>query len=422
MVSNSKRVLIGPIDIPGTTSVDASGLINPGIGGSEMHSIALASILAKDFDVTLWVRKGPIPLGEFRVAGDLMDFSDFDIQISFTSNTQHGSLDCVPLIAVSHLPFDEQIESLPPRTVAVANIGRYQLLSNAHKAKVRGIKQIWLPAMLREPHRDHSLKAQSTRIVAGHISSMHPAKGFLHVLKGWTKYLVNAEPESQLRVVGGISLYGSMESHPTLPTELHFGNRLSKEIRESDAQSIVFLGRLSGDIANEISKWDIAVLNPKGWTESESVSMKDCWRMGVPVIAGNRFGQRDYMSDFPELQASSPRQISRILKRYQRGKLPRTDLTARAIENYSRLEQRGRLSAEKWADLVTLVTEKHGADLTNCGIPIGNVTMRQRLAVWADRSRTIIHLSLVKAHLSLMKGSTLMRGVNKTSGSTVGVE
>jgi hypothetical protein len=238
---------------------------------------------------------------------------------------------------------------------------------------------------------------------------MHPAKGFLHVLKGWTKYLVKAEPESQLRVVGGISLYGSLESHPTLPTELHFGNRLSKEIRESDAQSIVFLGRLSGDIANEISKWDIAVLNPKGWTESESVSMKDCWRMGVPVIAGNRFGQRDYMSDFPELQASSPRQISRLLVRYQLGKLRRADLSDRAIENYSRLEQRGRLSAQKWAELVTVVTEKHATDLANCGIPIGKITVVDRIAVWADRSRIIIHLSMAMAHLSLMKASILMR-------------
>ena len=240
---------------------------------------------------------------------------------------------------------------------------------------------------------------------------MHPSKGFLHVLKGWTRYLVQADPESQLRVIGGISLYGSIESHPTLPTELHFGNRLLREIKESDAQSIVFLGRLSGDIANEISKWDVAVLNPKGWTESESVSMKDCWRMGVPVIAGNRFGQRDYMSDFPELQASSPKQISRLLGRYDRGKLRRTDLSTRAIENYSRLEQRGRLSAQKWAELVTVVTEKHGTDLANCGIPIGKITLAERLAVWADRSRIIAQLILIKAHLILMKTSILMRKV-----------
>ena len=404
-------MLIGPIDIPGTTSVDASEFINPGIGGSEMHSIALASILAKDFQVTLWVRTGPIPAGEFIAVRNPMNFSDFDLQISFMSNSQYGSLDSVPLIAISHLPFDEQIESLPPRTVAIANIGRFQLLSNAHKAKVRGIKQIWLPAMLREPNKGHSPKAQSTRIVAGHISSMHPSKGFLHVLKGWTRYLVKADPESQLRVIGGISLYGSIESHPTLPTELHFGNRLLREIKESDAQSIVFLGRLSGDIANEISKWDIAVLNPKGWTESESVSMKDCWRMGVPVIAGNRFGQRDYMSAFPELQASSPKQISRLLGRYHRGKLRRTDLSARALENYSRLEQRGRLSAQKWAELVTVVTGKHGTDLANCGIPIGKITLVERVAVWADRSRIIVQLILVKAHLILMKTSILLRKV-----------
>ncbi len=404
-------MLIGPIDIPGTTSVDASEFINPGIGGSEMHSITLASILAKEFQVTLWVRTGPIPAGEFRVVRNSMDFSDYDLQISFMNNAQHGSLHSVPLIAISHLPFDEQIESLPPRTVAIANIGRFQLLSNAHKAKVRGIKQIWLPTMLREPNKVHSPKVQSTQIVAGHISSMHPSKGFFHVLKGWTKYLVKADPESQLRVIGGISLYGSIESHPTLPTELHFGNKLSKEIGKSDAQSIVFLGRISGDIAKEISKWDIAILNPKGWTESESVSMKDCWRMGVPVIAGNRFGQRDYMGAFPELQASSPRQISRLLWRYYRGKLRRTDLSARAVENYSRLEQRGRLSAQKWAELVLAVTEKHGTDLANCGIPVGKVTLVERIAVWADRSRIITQLILVKAHLILMKTSILMRKV-----------
>jgi hypothetical protein len=35
----------------------------------------------------------------------------------------------------------------------------------------------------------------------------------------------------------------------------------------------------------------------------------------------------------------------------------------------------------------------------------------ERLAVWADRSRIIVHLSLVKAHLILMKTSVLMQKV-----------
>jgi hypothetical protein len=391
----NNRVLIGPIDIPGNTSVDASEFVNPGIGGSEMHSIVLANALSKNFEVTLWARSGPFPQGKFKVVRKPAKFSDYDLQIAYTSNAQSESFELLPLIAISHHPFDGHIKSLPTRTVAIANVGRFQLLSNARKSKARGIAQIWLPVILREPPTFHPPSLQSERIVAGHISSLHPSKGFLHVLKGWTKFRVKDKSESQLRVLGGISLYGAEESHPTLPTELHFGNKLSREIKGNDTQSIVFLGRLSGDIANEIAKWDIAILNPKGWGESESVSMKDCWRMGVPVIAGNRFGQRDYMNDFPELQASSPRQIARLLKRYQRGKISRVDLSNRAMERYSILEQRGRLSEQKWAELVTVVTEKHPTGLANCGIPIGKIRNSQRIAVWIDHFRITVHLTLI---------------------------
>jgi hypothetical protein len=176
-------------------------------------------------------------------------------------------------------------------------------------------------------------------------------------------------------------------------------------MRGIESQCVVFLGRLSGDISNEIAKWDLAILNPRGWGESESVSMKDCWRMGVPVIAGNRFGQRDYMSDFPELHASSPRQIARLLRRYQQGKLSRADLSARALEQYSKLVQRGRLSSDKWTELVSVASQESPSGLVNCGIPIGNVTYGNKLAVWADSSRMkvlhilIIGLSLVRAAL-----------------------
>lgn len=393
--SEKKSVLIGPIDIPGKISVESSESFNPGIGGSEMHSIVLANLLSTNFEVTLWARTGPVPKGKFQVVRNPSNFSEFDLQISYTSNAQSESLEFLPLIAISHHPFDGHINSLPTRTVAIANVGRFQLLSNAKKARVRKIKQIWLPVFLRGPAKSLVSNRQGEGLIAGHLSSMHPSKGFLDVLKGWTKFRVRDEVESQLRVLGGISLYGSKESHPTLPTELHFGNKLSREIKGKDAHSIVFLGRVSGDIASEIAKWDIAILNPKGWGESESVSMKDCWRMGVPVIAGNRFGQRDYMSDFPELQASSPRQIARVLKRYQRGKLSAVELSNRAMENYSILEQRGHLSAQKWAELVTVVTEKHPTGLTNCGIPIGKISSSQRIAVWVDHLRITVHLTLI---------------------------
>jgi hypothetical protein len=209
------------------------------------------------------------------------------------------------------------------------------------------------------------------------------------------KYLDKTNEDSELRVLGGISLYGARESHPVLPTELNFGNRLVREMKGDKGQSAVFLGRVPGDVTDEIAKWDLAILNPKGWGESESVSMKDCWRMGVPVIAGNRFGQRDYMGDFPELQASSPRQIARLLVRYQRGELSKEGLSARAIHNYLTLEQRGRLSALKWAELVSAVIEKRPTGLANCGIPIGKVSNRQRLAVWVDQLRITVHLSLI---------------------------
>ena len=393
---NGKRVLIGPIDIPGDKSVDASNLVNPGIGGSEMHSIALANVLSSQFEVTLWVRTGPFPQGRFHSSRNPLAESGFDVQIAFTSHAQTNQIDSTPLIAISHHPFDGHIVSLPKRTAVIVNVGRFQLLSNAQQSKLCRITQIWLPVFLRTPKENPTPHGQNKQVIAGHISSLHPSKGFLDVLKGWTKFLSNAEPGSQLRVLGGISLYGAKETHPTLPTEISFGNKISRVMQGTADRSTVFLGRLPGDIEHEIDKWDLAILNPKGWGESESVSMKDCWRMGVPVIAGNRFGQRDYMGDFPELQASSPRQIANLLRRYQRDKTALSELAIRAKEKYASLEMRGHLSAKKWLDLVNQITNAAGGDFSNFGIPIGKVTIRQKFAVWVDYLRITLHLSLIR--------------------------
>jgi hypothetical protein len=360
------KILVGPLDIAGQISVDLQNPINPGIGGSEYHSIVLASLLSKTHDVTLWVVSGELEAAGIRIVSTLESDEGFGLQISLSSRANYPTPKPFPLIAISHHPFDSHILELPNRTLAVANVGDYQLKSNHRFAKAIRIPQIWLPVFLRNPKTNSLAKAEGVAFTVGHVSSLHPSKGFHDVLTAWMGYLAIGG-KGTLEVLGGQSLYGLEESHPVLPVSKHYGEKLLAIMGGRVHETVKFLGRVPGDIASRIASWDLAVLNPKGFGESESVSMKDCWRESVPVIAGSRFGQRDYMRFFPTLASSRPRSISRIIMDLSQDQAKLALLQEQSRREYELLFKRGLQSGTLWEDVVAAIAE--GKILASSGMP-----------------------------------------------------
>jgi glycosyltransferase involved in cell wall biosynthesis len=372
------KILVGPINLPGQIAVDAHNPNNPGIGGSEYHSIVLATILSQEYDVTLWLQSGSLETAGLRILTELSPDEDFGLQISFSSTANESTPKAYPLIAISHHPFDTHIMELPPRTLAIANVGDYQLKSNSRLARRVGIGQIWLPVFLRRPQANAIDRSKATSFTVGHVSSMHPSKGFHDVLSAWMDYLALGG-KGTLEVLGGQSLYGLKESHPYLPVSKSYGEKLLAIMGGQVHDSVKFLGRVPGDIESRIASWDIAVLNPKGFGESESVSMKDCWREAVPVVAGNRFGQRDYMRLFPGLAASNPGAIAKIIKDLSEDPSKLESLQAQALHEYQVLFERGVHSGELWRKLAGKVAE--GTPLLDAGLPTTKATAMLRLQI-----------------------------------------
>lgn len=350
-----RQVLIGPIDLPSDFKISTGEFHNPGMGGSEFHSILLALELSKSFSAVLWIRGGSLVCDGLETLSELDPTDSFEIQISFTGN----SLVAVPgeprLIAISHHPFDENIRHLPERTVAIVNVGRYQLMTNEPQAIAKGLTQHWLPVFYPPAVSTLPEVTPNEFFTVGHLSSLHPSKGFHDALKGWMMFARRALSPSKLVVMGGMSLYGTKENHALLPLGREYGDRLIKIMGGEVHPSVKFLGLFSGDVSTEIRKWTVAVLNPKAIGESENVSMKDCWRQGVPVISGNYFGHRDYMSDFPELVAGSPRKITRVLNRISKDPQLLLELRHRCFERYKDLANLGLLSRVEWSGLVESV-------------------------------------------------------------------
>jgi hypothetical protein len=344
------KILIGPLALPGSVSMDDLELENPGIGGSEYHSLVLASVLREQHEISVWVESGSLEMPSVHVISRPERLEPYDLQVAFTSRANEATPDKYPLIAISHHPFDSHIADLPKRTLVIANVGEYQLKSNEQIAAKAGIPQIWLPIFFCSPRMDEEAISKSKSFLVGHLSSLHPSKGFHDVLAGWMKY-ISQGGDGLLEVVGGQSLYGLSESHEFLPVSKAYGARLLKIMGGQVHPTVRFLGRVRG-VSSLVRRWDLAILNPKAFGESANISLADCWRESTPVIAGNRFGQRDLMGRFPTLAASTPRQIHRKLKHLSQNQNVLDLHQSRSKLFYKDLYLRGLASRKKWYEVI----------------------------------------------------------------------
>ena len=362
------RICVGPISLSVRVDYSDSLTKNPGIGGSEHYFLVLAERLSRAAGAFVTVLiEGQIPDSEnyvnpnlnFELYDRTLSLSEWDVGIFGTGFlTNRGLSQPLPakVIAVSHHPHDGHLRKLrgASRPFAVVNLGRYQHISNSQK----GTLHLRIPSFFVGQLTATTQDLKTTQNLIGHISSLHPSKGFHVIAEQWRR-VTRLTPGAKIEVVGGASLYGNAETHPRLPTTQSYGQKLLKILGEDlQGETVHFLGRVSGSTDDIVVRWSAALINPNGVGEADPATLRELIRLGVPVISSRKFGLSEYMDYFPETTVSNARAIPKTLARLLGSPKLMNELRTRSFELAKTLTQRNESIFQAWCELVYLGQEE----------------------------------------------------------------
>lgn len=386
---NNLNVTIGPVEIHSPVALESLSTSNPGIGGSEFHTIQIALLLSSAGAKVRIECSGEVPTipgslvlnGPTRVPGLRVGAANSLLTLP--------SEDLGKCIVVSHHPHDGALAELKKRLgknlLAVVNVGRYQFFSNRTSRKVN----VWLPAFGSEWNCDNKRDRKSGKLqqgkLVGHVSSLHKSKGFHIALAGWIRF-ANRMPAgtTKFRVIGSSGLYGTeVSSNATVPISGQYGLAIAKKLQHTPiaAGNVKFLGLISGSLDSEIAGWDVAIQNPTGIAEADPIVIQDCFRNHVPVIAGTLFGMYDYMRFFPELVAHTGWGVSNKLGNYLSNASLQVEILDRIAHISDALQLRRKKVESLWIELIA-----SAANQGKCsGLEVGKIEfpLRWRLIAGA---------------------------------------
>lgn len=359
------KICIGPVTL--IERIDLSSIIqgNPGIGGGEHYFLLLAHKLSKlssGISVTV-LCNGPTPVSpnpsytnlSFKSLAESRSLDDWDIGIFPTGFlAKEAKLLALPsrVIAVSHHPHDGHLRQLSGNRApfAVVNLGRYQHLSNSRSH----VTHLRIPSFFLEGYDSERDSAVPSQNLVGHISSLHPSKGFHVIAKQWSK-VIRQMDGARLEILGGLSLYGKTETHPVLPTSQLYGDRLTRILgKDLSNGTVTFLGRVPGPIDDIVRRWSVVVINPNGIGEADPATLRDLIRLGVPVVTSRKYGLSEYMDYFPETTVKNARSIPGTIKRLLESRELQLGLSARNKNLAKALIKRNDVIENAWAELLFL--------------------------------------------------------------------
>lgn len=229
------------------------------------------------------------------------------------------------IVAWIHHPFDKRKISIAKKHRAhIVSIGAIQYLSNVlYQGRHIHIENLFSQAKIQEAAASSTRKAtplakNSNTIHIGYMGSLIPSKGVHCVLSNWDsiKAIISARGKSiVLHVIGGSKLYSYEESHPYLPCEIHYGERLEKLIYSHGIKDneIIFHGVLGEERYQLMADCDLAIVNPDGYGEAFPATILEWLSLGIPPITGNRFGLGDVARYIPELCIKRPKEIAKAI-------------------------------------------------------------------------------------------------------------
>lgn len=319
------RLTIGPLKLSHAVGEIALGQPNPGIGGTEFTSLQLALRLAaaKISQTTVWLVEDSNQESISRMKSvnivRIPSFSEFHPKSDEVVLAPAWNLLRVPkqnlarhrIVLWSRHPHDGYIRPATEihSVATIVSVGDYAFWSNnwVRIPHVR-IRNPVSPRFVSDKDR----KADKQGPTVGHISSLHPSKGFHYIAKAWNE-ITREVPKIRLEVIGGISMYGDADLHPLLPVERRYGDKILKYFGGSVPDNVTFQG-VSQNVDAKTASWAAAILNPTGLTEADPASLKDCLRLGIPAVGGFDYGMVDYLRCIPEVQLKSVSNLPRVVK------------------------------------------------------------------------------------------------------------
>ena len=282
---------------------------NPGIGGTEYATISLATELAKNPELDVYVFSNIHLNLDFRLSQIEVSNLEEAMMLPIVSNQflifrpridpESTFLDALELtkaklIAWMHVtpsPKHLRILAGSSRVMGVVALGNRQFLSwldNPVSRKTVVIQNGQYPATRKSV-------SQESNIVT-YLGALVPQKGFHIVAKAWP-LIIKKIPHLTLHVIGSGSLYNDNLKMGTLQKAAPEYEGLILRFLGDSISSVRFLGKISADEkAEAISRSYLGIVNPAGFTENCPASVLDFQAAGVPVISARKYGLLDTVS------------------------------------------------------------------------------------------------------------------------------
>lgn len=355
---------------------------NPGIGGTQFTQIRLAGAFAQRFpqhsveligDHEFLIEDAPANLHQVtverfedaltRLAEDCGDW----ILTAPSMLVRRLDTDAIRAVAArtiltSHLMYDCDLWEAEriTRFGVVAGVGAFHYHSLRPRSPRVYLRNLFLPGWSASGPivggSGEAARSDEFRIV--HLGALLPLKGFHDLAQLWPE-IRERIPNARLDVVGGSSTYGHEATHPDIPTDREFGDRILQHLPVSDIRSgrVTFHGNLGADKVPIIRNADVAVLNVTGRHESFCLAVLECLDLGVPVVGSAANGLWDSMRHFPEATTTSPAQVVDVLVRLANDPSQRAALAERAVAIGQLFRDENAAILERWQSVATAILE-----------------------------------------------------------------
>jgi glycosyltransferase involved in cell wall biosynthesis len=356
---------------------------NPGIGGTQFTRIRLADAFARRFPQHTVELVSDHAFSVFDAPGNLRQVtverfedhlaglaSDGDEWVLTGPSMLLCRLDPAVIrrvasrtIMTSHLMYDCDLWEAEriARFGAVAGVGAYHYHSLRPRSPRTYLRDLFLPGWSQPPSAPdvvlNESRAGQFRIV--HLGALLPLKGFHDFARMWPD-LRDRIPDVQLDVIGGSETYGREVTHPEIPTDGAFGDRILRHIPLEDIRSsrVVFHGNLGAAKEAVVRRADVAVLNVTGRPECFPGALLECLDLGVPVVGSAANGLWDGMRHFPETTTVSPTEVVDRLVALASNPDLRRLLAVRARSVGERFRDENETILDRWEEVATAVLER----------------------------------------------------------------
>ena len=279
---------------------------NPGIGGTQYMSLALAALFAEHYDVTVFT---DVPLQMAGVAvrpiEDIGQLTAEDVLIFSVANYDDQIRACpARLIAWAHNSKDRKFDELAARAeqIILLSAPQYDMLRwHVGIKKMRCIPYPFSPDMF-------TYRAQAEDHIV-YLGALVPAKGFHHYAEALPQVLEGRQ--TKVYVIGATQTYGHAgEGRLGVSSKDYEDVFLPPIERFVDRGQVVFCGNMGVERFDLISRAKLGLTNPTGASETFCISNFELMSLGVPVMGGFYKGMLETLYRDRRLLLDSPREIA----------------------------------------------------------------------------------------------------------------